>query len=214
MKYSGIIDNLLVVINSNKSNIILLFGVVLLSCEDSISNNSQENEYVNPGDWVELHNPTNESIAIGLWKFKDGNDTHVFIIPENQVLESGAYLVLCKDSLAFNDNFPNVSNFIGEFDFGLNGGGELVRLFDAEELPVDEVNYDDSSPWPLEPDGNGPTLELIHPSLDNDLGVNWATSDNNGGTPGVVNSVYTADSSNSLVSGIVINEINYNSADE
>ena len=214
MNYSENIDNLLVVINCNKSNIILLFGVVLLSCEDSISNYSQENEYVNPGDWVELHNPTNESIAIGLWKFKDGNDTHVFIIPENQVLESGAYLVLCKDSLAFNDNFPNVSNFIGEFDFGLNGGGELVRLFDAEELPVDEVNYDDSSPWPLEPDGNGPTLELIHPSLDNDLGVNWATSDNNGGTPGVVNSVYTADSSNSLVSGIVINEINYNSADE
>ena len=214
MNYSGIIDNLLVVINCNKSNIILLFGVVLLSCEDPISNYSQENEYVNPGDWVELHNPTNESIAIGLWKFKDGNDTHVFIIPENQVLESGAYLVLCKDSLAFNDNFPNVSNFIGEFDFGLNGGGELVRLFDAEELPVDEVNYDDSSPWPLEPDGNGPTLELIHPSLDNDLGVNWATSDNNGGTPGMENSVYTADSSNSLVSGIVINEINYNSADE
>mgnify|MGYP001043039206 FL=1 len=193
---------------------ILMVGILLMSCEDSIFNNSEESGIINPADWVELYNPTNESIAIGWWEFKDGNDTHVFIIPENQVLESGAYLVLCKDSLAFNDNFPNVSNFIGEFDFGLNGGGELVRLFDAEELPVDEVNYDDSSPWPLEPDGNGPTLELIHPSLDNDLGVNWATSDNNGGTPGMVNSVYTADSSKSLVSRIVINEINYNSADE
>jgi len=193
---------------------ILMVGILLMSCEYSIFNNSEESGIINPADWVELYNPTNESIAIGWWEFKDGDDTHVFIIPENQVLESGAYLVLCKDSLAFNDNFPHVSNFIGEFDFGLNGGGELVRLFDAGELPVDEVNYDDSSPWPLEPDGNGPTLELIHPSLDNDLGVNWATSDNNGGTPGVVNSVYTADSSNSLVSGIVINEINYNSADE
>ena len=116
MNYFENIDNLLVVINCNKSNIILLFGVVILSCEDPISNNSQENEYVNPGDWVELHNPTNESIAIGLWELKDRNDTHVFIIPENQVLESGAYLVLCKDSLAFNYNFPNVSNFIGEFE--------------------------------------------------------------------------------------------------
>ena len=191
-----------------------MVGILLMSCEDILSDNSEESGIINPADWVELHNPTNESIAIGLWEFKDGNDTHVFIIPENQVLESGAYLVLCKDSLAFNDNFPNVSNFIGEFDFGLNGGGELVRLFDTEGLLVDEVNYDDSSPWPLEPDGNGPTLELIHPSLDNDLGVNWATSDDNGGTPGMVNSVYTADSSNSLVSGIVINEINYNSADE
>ena len=193
---------------------ILMVGILLMSCEDSIFNNAEESGIINPADWVELYNPTNESIAIGWWEFKDGDSTHVFIIPENQVLESGAYLVLCKDSLAFNDNFPNVSNFIGEFDFGLNGGGELVRLFDAEELPVDEVNYDDSSPWPLEPDGNGPTLELIHPSLDNDLGVNWATSDNNGGTPGMVNSVYTADSSKSLVSRIVINEINYNSADE
>ena len=193
---------------------ILMVGILLMSCEDILSDNSEESGIINPADWVELHNPTNESIAIGWWEFKDGDDTHVFIIPENQVLESGAYLVLCKDSLAFNDNFPNVSNFIGEFDFGLNGGGELVRLFDTEGLLVDEVNYDDSSPWPLEPDGNGPTLEHIHPSLDNDLGVNWATSDNNGGTPGMVNSVYTADSSKSLVSRIVINEINYNSADE
>ena len=204
---------LLEIVHFNRKYI-LMVGILLISCEDILSDNSEESGIINPADWVELHNPTNESIAIGLWEFKDGNDTHVFIIPENQVLESGAYLVLCKDSLAFNDNFPNVSNFIGEFDFGLNGGGELVRLFDTEGLLVDEVNYDDSSPWPLEPDGNGPTLELIHPSLDNDLGVNWATSDNNGGTPGMVNSVYTADSSNSLVSGILINEINYNSADE
>jgi len=214
MNCSEMIEKILVGINCKKYNLIIIIGVLLMSCEDILSDHSEESGIINPADWVELHNPTNESIAIGLWEFKDGNDAHVFIIPENQVLESGAYLVLCKDSLAFNDNFPNVSNFIGEFDFGLNGGGELVRLFDAEELPVDEVNYDDSSPWPLEPDGNGPTLELIHPSLDNDLGVNWATSDNNGGTPGVVNSVYTADSSNSLVSGILINEINYNSADE
>ena len=191
-----------------------MVGVLLMSCEDAIFNNSDEIKYVNPADWVELYNPTNESITIGLWKFKDGNDDHVFIIPENQILEPDQYLVLCRDSLAFNDNFPNISNFIGEFDFGLNGGGELVRLFDAEGGTVDEVVYDDSSPWPLEPDGNGPTLELIHPSLNNGLGTNWSASDINGGTPGVVNSVYTAESSNSLVSGILINEINYNSADE
>ena len=193
---------------------ILMVGILLMSCEDILSDNSEESGIINPADWVELYNPTNESITIGLWKFKDRNDTHVFIIPENQVLESGAYLVLCKDSLAFNDNFPNVSNFIGEFDFGLNGGGELVRLFDAEGLLVDEVNYDDSSPWPLEPDGNGPTLELIHPSLDNRLGANWSASDINGGTPGLINSVYATDNSNNIASGIVINEINYNSANE
>jgi len=204
---------LLEIVHFNRKYI-LMVGILLMSCEDILSDNSEESGIINPADWVELHNPTNESIAIGLWEFKDGNDDHVFIIPENQILEPDQYLVLCKDSLAFNDNFPNVSNFIGEFDFGLNGGGELVRLFDAEGGTVDEVVYDDSSPWPLEPDGNGPTLELIDPSLDNGLGENWAASDINGGTPGMVNSVYTADNSHSIASGIVINEINYNSPDE
>jgi len=204
---------LLEIVHFNRKYI-LMVGILLMSCEDILSDNSEESGIINPADWVELHNPTNESIAIGLWEFKDGNDDHVFIIPENQILEPDQYLVLCKDSLAFNDNFPNVSNFIGEFDFGLNGGGELVRLFDAEGGTVDEVVYDDSSPWPLEPDGNGPTLELIDPSLDNGLGENWAASDINGGTPGMINSVYTADNSHSIASGIVINEINYNSPDE
>ena len=214
MNYSLFLKIYLLEIAHFNPKYILMVGILLMSCEDSIFNNSEESGIINPEDWVELHNPTNESIAIGLWEFNDGNDTHVFIIPENQVLESGAYLVLCKDSLAFNDNFPNVSNFIGEFDFGLSGGGELIRLFDSNGNLVDEVTYDDADPWPAEADGAGPTLELIHPSLDNGLGQNWSASDIYGGTPGIINSVYSAENSNSIASEIVINEINYNSADE
>ena len=214
MNYSENIDNLLVVINCNKSNIILLFGVVLLSCEDPISNNSHENEYVNPGDWVELFNPTNENIDIGNWIFKDEDNDHNFIIPANQVMSPGMYLVLCRDTLEFKDNFPNVINIAGDLGFGLSGGGELIRLFDSNGNLVDEVTYDDADPWPVEADGAGPTLELIHPFLDNGLGQNWSASDIYGGTPGIINSVYSADNSNSIASGIVINEINYNSADE
>ena len=214
MNYSEIIDNLLVVINCNKSNIILLFGVVLLSCEDPISNNSPENEYVNPGDWVELFNPTNENIDIGNWIFKDEDNDHNFIIPANQVMGPGMYLVLCRDTLEFKDNFPNVINIAGDLGFGLSGGGELIRLFDSNGNLVDEVTYDDADPWPAEADGAGPTLELIHPFLDNGLGQNWSASDIYGGTPGIINSVYSAENSNSIASEIVINEINYNAADE
>ena len=116
--------------------------------------------------------------------------------------------------MAFNDNFPNISNFIGGFDFGFNAGGESIRLFDLNENLVDAVVYDDADPWPTEPDGSGHTLELIHPSLDNDSGVNWAASNIIGGTPGTINSIYTEGNSTGVLSGIVINEINYNSADE
>ena len=124
----------------------------------------------------------------------------------NAILIMGLLFCSCEDTSTVNNKISD--------GFDPEDWGELIRLIDSNGLLVDEVRYNNSYPWPTEPDGNGPTLELIHPSLDNGLGVNWATSGNNGGTPGVVNSVYTADSSNSLVSGIVINEINYNSADE
>jgi len=214
MNYSGIIDNILVIINSNRSNLILLFGVVLLSCEGPISNNYNEDEYVNPGDWVELFNPTNENIDIGNWVFKDKVNDHNFTIPANQVMSPGMYLVLCRDTLEFKDDFPSIINFVGDLGFGLSGGGELIRLFDSNGNLVDEVTYDDADPWPAEADGAGPTLELIHPFLDNGLGQNWSASDIYGGTPGIINSVYSAENSNSIAFEIVINEINYNAADE
>ena len=194
-----------------KNNAIMIIGLLFCSCEDIIT---RQPDGFDPADWVELHNPTDESITIGLWKFKDEREDHVFIIPEDRVIQPGQYLVLCRDTLAFKDNFPNVGNFVGNLNFGFKGGGELVRLFNSDGSLVDEVKYDNSPPWPTEPDGNGPTLELLHPSLDNKLGENWAASDSHGGTPGAVNSVYLTDISNSSDSGVVINEINYNSADE
>ena len=195
------------------TNAIIIVVFFFCSCEDTVTDNTNISDGFDPEDWVELHNPTNETIAIGLWEFKDENDDHVFTIQEDQILGPGQYLVLCKNIVAFNDHFPDIGNFAGDLGFGLSGGGELIRLFDSNGLLVDKVEYNNSSPWPTEPDGNGPTLELIHPSLDNDLGENWAASDGYG-TPGAVNSVYVADSSNSIDSAVVINEINYNSADE
>ena len=207
------IGNIRMPINWQKTNVILM-GLLFCSCEDNITDNSELPDGIDPADWVELYNSTNDSISIGLWEFKDGNDDHVFIIPEDQVMVPGEYLVLCRDTLAFKENFPSVVNFAGELGFGLSGGGELIRLLNSNGDTVDVVEYDNASPWPTEPDGNGPTLELIYPSLNNDSGTNWAASDINGGTPGMINSVYAADNSNSIVSGIVINEINYNAADE
>jgi plastocyanin len=54
---------------------------------------------------------------------------------------------------------------------------------DSGGNPVDSVLFDDSDPWPSEPDGNGPSLELKSPELDNNDGANWQFS---GGTTGVI----------------------------
>ena len=180
------------------TNVIMLMGLFYFSCENTITDIPLDINYgvvineINyrpsiPGDWVELYNPTDETIAIGLWMLKDDNDDHLFTIPENTIISANDFIVLCKDVAAFENLFSEVNN-IGDFGFGL-GGGDQVRLFDSSEQLVDKVEYDEEDPWPTEPDGTGPTLELIYPTLDNTLGENWSASTGYG-TPGERNSVY------------------------
>ena len=177
-------------------------GLFYFSCENTITDipvsinygvvineiNYRSSDLFNPEDWLELYNPTNETIAMGLWIFKDNNN--VFTFPEDILLQSGHYLVLCENIDSFSQLFPSISNVVGNFEFGLDAAGERVRLFDSNGLLVDEVEYDDEGTWPTEPDGTGPTLELIHPSLDNNKAENWKASNSNNGTPGAENSVY------------------------
>ena len=184
---------------------IILMGVFFYNCENTITDIPVSINYgvvineINyhsldtsiPEDWVELYNPMNETIDIGLWVFKD-DDNNIFTFPEDIYLQSRHYLVICKNIDSFAQLFPSISNVMGNFELGLDAAGERVRLFDSNGLLVDEVEYDDEDPWPVEADGNGPTLELIHPSLDNNKASNWEASTGNG-TPGEINSVYDND---------------------
>ena len=166
----------------------------IICAEDSIiineiNYNSADSLF--PKDWVELYNITTDSIDIGHWIFKDDNDVHEFMIPNNQILPPGGFIVICDSLNAFHISFPYVNNAIGDFDFKLRNDGELIRLFDDEGELIDSVRFNDVEPWPLEADGDGPTLELIDPHIDdNALPSNWAASIYLLGTPGEPNSNY------------------------
>lgn len=140
-----------------------------------------------PGDWVEIYNPQPYSVDVSGWVFKDEDDLHSYVIPQGTVMPAMGYLVLCTDITAFDALFPAVQNRIGPIGFGLSGNGELIRLYNPDVLQIDTVNYDDTAPWPVEPDGNGPTLELINPTLDNALASSWKASYTPHGTPGEPN---------------------------
>jgi hypothetical protein len=152
--------------------------------------NYHSSDSYDPGDWIEIYNNSSTPVDISEWIFKDENDSIGFTFPTNKMIEIGDYLVICNNCIAFSTCFPQVENFIGNFEFGLNNGGELLILHDKGGNVIDSLHYDDQSTWPTEPDGNGPTLELKSPNLDNSLGENWSAS-NFHGTPGAVNSVYT-----------------------
>lgn len=156
---------------------------------NEINYNSADN--FDSGDWVELYNRSENSVDLSNWIFRDDNESHGFVIPANTVLGSGQYLVLVENDSLFALQFPDISNYIGETDFGLSGSGEYMQLTDASGQIIDSLTYDDEMPWPVEADGAGATIELIDAAADNALAENWKASAGNG-TPGKVNSVVTS----------------------
>ncbi|KAA3629036.1 MAG: T9SS C-terminal target domain-containing protein [Bacteroidetes bacterium] len=139
-------------------------------------------------DWLEFHNAGDNLVNIGFWYFKDDNEENIFTFPEGTTIDANGYLVVCRNIENFTTFWPDVDNFIGEFDFGLNNGGELIRLFNASGTVVDTVFYDDEGDWPTDPDGLGPTLQLSDPSLDNAAAENWFAATGTPGAPNMPNS--------------------------
>ena len=87
----------------------------------------------------------------------------------------------------FNEFYPEITSFVGEFDFGLSASGDAVRLFNSDLILHDEVYYESTSPWPPLSNGDGYTLELIDPSYDNSLPSSWSNI-NFKGSPDAINS--------------------------
>jgi hypothetical protein len=141
------------------------------------------------GDWIELYNRSANAIDISGWHFKDSNDSNDFVLPDNTILGSGEYLVLVEDLVAFQSTYPDVSNHIGAFSFGLSNGGETLRLYDTAGSLIDSITYEDTTPWPSDADGKGFSLELINPDFDNAIPESWEDSIVNNGTPGQPNSI-------------------------
>ncbi len=142
--------------------------------------------YFDPDDWIEFYNPQNSWIDISAYYFTAKDNEHTFVFPDSILIEPNGYLILCRDKEAFHTLFPEVDNYIGDFEFDLSSDGEMIRLYNSYDIIIDSLTYDDEAPWPIEPDGNGPTLELIRTDLDNRLAENWIASLGNG-TPGISN---------------------------
>ena len=128
-------------------------------------------------------------------------------MPDGTELAPQNYLVLCNDREHFRKIFSDVFNYLGDFDFGLSGSGESVRLIDNFGNVADSLTYDDRLPWPESPDGEGSTLSLINPCLDNALPENWGSSKSHG-TPGKVNDTYRAvdEETGKIIEAFVLNQ--------
>ncbi len=148
--------------------------------------NYKSSDDFNADDWVELYNPNSTSIDLSGWQLKDDDDSHVYEIPSETLIEGNSFIVLVKDASDFSDVFPDITNYIGELGFGF-GNSDSVRLYNDSGVLQDEVVYDSDDPWSDCAKETGYTLELITADLDNSLPGSWDCI-NNYGSPNAVNS--------------------------
>ncbi len=133
-------------------------------------------------EFIELYNNDNTTVDLSGYYFSDGI---TFTFPEGATLEPGGFAVIAIDTAAFHKYYGFSTPY--QYSGGLSNKGETVVFNNTDGVVVDSVTYDDSAPWPTEPDGDGPSLSLKSPDLDNTLAENWAPSLQIGGTPGAVN---------------------------
>jgi hypothetical protein len=141
------------------------------------------------GDWIELFNTSSEAIDLSGWVFMDENRTPSYILPLGTELAAQSFLVISGDVSLFTSKYPDAKNIFGNMNSGLSGSGEVLFLYENSGRLVDTLTYDDKAPWPLDADGNGSSLELENPTLENSFGASWKASIGNG-TPGAINSTY------------------------
>ncbi|MEX0721803.1 MAG: CotH kinase family protein [Balneolaceae bacterium] len=175
--------------SNNEPNLTANFTPSTASASDIVINEIMYNaaDDADSDDWIELYNSAGSSFNVSGWVVKDDDNQHEFIIPDNTIIDSQGYLVIVVDQNMFDGIYSNIGNVIGELGFGLSGSGDQVRIFDETGELVDSVEYDDVSPWDSQADGNGHSLELKDPFMDNSIAESWSASIHYKGSPGTTN---------------------------
>lgn len=173
--------------------------VVITELQYNPSADNSGDEYIElrniSGSAVMLQDAVKTEIAPGVyqtdvvpWKFTEGID---YTFPMDTTIPAGGILIIARNPSAFTAYYggqmPAGTVVLGPFanDTNLSNGGEKVRLCRAGDqllgkprnyIRIDQVNYDDESPWPVGADGQGQSLTRVNPAAyGNDVG-NWTAA--------------------------------------
>ena len=131
------------------------------------------------GEFIELYNQSGAAVNLEGWAFTDGIS---YDFPAGTTLAAGAWLVLAKDPAWMTANYPGLTGIKGPFNGSLRNNGEKLRLEDARGNLADLVDYKQGGQWPVGAGGEGSSLELLNPAMDNSQPSSWRASDETGKT--------------------------------
>lgn len=140
-------------------------------------------------EFIELRNISSTPLHLGGVKVTRGVDFDFSLLPTTrQLLQPGETTLLVADPRAFSQRYPNIpaTRIAGQFLGQLDNGGEPLRVEAADGSVIQQLTYDDRTPWPFLADGSGRSLVLAKPNSNPNPAdpFNWLPSAKSGGTPG------------------------------
>ena len=131
------------------------------------------------GEFIELYNRGATSVDLSGWRLAEGVS---FTIPAGTTLAPDGYLVIAADA-AYMQSAYGAIPLVGSFDGQLGNNGEVIRLEDQWGNLVDEVDYMPGGNWPNLSNGDGSSMELRNPWMENALPSAWADSNETNKAP-------------------------------
>ena len=163
--------------------------------------------HYNPGggsedtEFLEILNIGTRPVNLRNTRFTLGVE-YQFPTVRNVILSPGQRIVLVSSlyhmNLAYGLGLPVAGIYSGR----LNNDGEVIRFEESNGTLIREFTYNDSELWPQPPDGEGPSLTMLAPTInpDGNNPFHWGSSSLNGGTPGIGDTAVPA-------SPVLVNEI-------
>jgi hypothetical protein len=127
--------------------------------------------------FIELFNTSaTTSFDLSGWRI-NGLD---YTFPSGSVISNRQHLVLAGNVPAYFAAYgTNFAVPFAHFPGNLQNDGETLTLLrpgaaPGQEIVVDKVRYESAPPWPISPNGQGPSLQLIDAGQDNSRVANWS----------------------------------------
>ncbi|MDB6175854.1 MAG: exported protein of unknown function [Chthoniobacteraceae bacterium] len=136
-------------------------------------------------EFIEIMNISNFSVNLAGVRFVGGIDYNL----PGATIPPGARLIIPRRTAAFAMRHPGVTAAPEYYQPGVNflsNSGEELALIAANGIDIERFNYKDAFPWPVTPDGSGPSLVRIAPRVNSNPNdpLNWRASSANEGNPG------------------------------
>ncbi|MEX0643385.1 MAG: lamin tail domain-containing protein, partial [Pirellulales bacterium] len=151
-------------------------------------------------EWVELYNQMSIDMDISGWRL-EGAIQYTFaegtVILGHGVPGNGYMVIASNPTALAGIGATHIAS--GSFTGRLDNSGEEIRLVNRDGRLISVVEYSDSGPWPVGPDGSGFSLAKLDQFSASSDPASWRASRQVNGTPGTENFPIGADPGPALV---------------